>query len=40
MKNSLARQKMNISADILEKAVLLPEDDIRDDLEKNYPRIG
>ena len=30
---------MNISADILEKAIVLPEDEIREENEKNYPKI-
>ena len=40
LKRHLARNNMNISADVLERGILMPEEDNRDELEdKNYPRI-
>ena len=40
MKRHLARNNMNISADVLERGILMPEEDNRDEFEdKNYPKI-
>ena len=34
----MASSNLNVSADILHKAIVLPEEDERDDVLRNYPR--
>lgn len=39
LKQHLARNNLNVSADIIHKAIVLPEEDDRVEGDRNYPKI-
>lgn len=40
MKTHLNRSRLNISADIIQKAIVFPEDDERAEPDRQYPKVN